>query len=109
MVIIIFLKNKNKLKTIEAQIVQKLENNEPPPNFIGSYTKKRVFNSTVEWADTVEYATRPFPYTHEPFVEKVSHEKALHNYFIRCLNLRKIYGNFRKLQKRFNPVIEELL
>ena len=39
----------------------------------------------------------------------VSHEKALHNYFIPCLNLRKIHGNFRKLRKRFKPVIEELL
>ena len=26
----------------------------------------------------------------------VSHEKALHNYFIPCLNLRKTYGNFGK-------------
>ena len=38
----------------------------------------------------------------------VSHEKALYNYFIPCLNLRKIYGNFRKLRKRFKHVIEEL-
>ena len=48
----------------------------------------------------------------------VSHEKALHNYFIPCLNLRKTYGNFgksseisanfRKLQKRLKPVFEEL-
>ena len=48
----------------------------------------------------------------------VSHEKALHNCFIPCLNLRKTYGNFgksseislnfRKLRKRFKPVIEEL-
>ena len=48
----------------------------------------------------------------------VSHEKALHNYFIPCLNLRKTYGNFwksskisanfRKLRKRFKPVYEEL-
>ena len=48
----------------------------------------------------------------------VSHEKALHNYFIPCLNLRKTYGNFgksseisvnfRKLWKRFKPVFEEL-
>ena len=48
----------------------------------------------------------------------VSHEKALHNYFIPCLNLRKTYGNFgksseisanfRKLRKRFKPVFEEL-
>ena len=40
----------------------------------------------------------------------VSHEKALHYYFIPiCLNLRKIYGNFRKLRKCFKPVFEELL
>ena len=48
----------------------------------------------------------------------VSREKALHNYFIPCLNLRKTYGNFgktseisanfRKLRKRFKPVFEEL-
>ena len=48
----------------------------------------------------------------------VSHKKALHNYFIPCLNLRKTYGNFgksskisvnfRKLRKRFKPVFEEL-
>ena len=74
-----------------------------------------------------EYATRHlyFPYTHELLgVEcvyeentsdkwhtssTVSHEKALHNYCIPCLNLRKIYGNFRKLRKRSKPVIEELL
>ena len=47
----------------------------------------------------------------------VSHEKALHNYFIPCLNLRKTYGNFgktseisanfQKLRKRFKPVFEE--
>ena len=48
----------------------------------------------------------------------VSHEKALHNYFVPCLNLRKTYesfgkrseisANFRKLRKRFKPVFEEL-
>ena len=48
----------------------------------------------------------------------VTHEKALHNYFISCLNLQKAYGNirksseisanFRKLRKRFKPVFEEL-
>ena len=46
------------------------------------------------------------------------HEKALHNYFIPCLNLRKtcesfgksseIFATFRKLRKRFKPVFEEL-
>ena len=45
------------------------------------------------------------------------HEKALHNYFIPCLNLLKNYGNFgksseisanfRKPRKRFKPVFEE--
>ena len=48
----------------------------------------------------------------------VSHEKAWHNYFIPCLNLRETYGNFgksseisanfRKLRKRFKPVFDEL-
>ena len=48
----------------------------------------------------------------------VSHKKALHNYFIPCLNLQKtnknfwksseISRNFRKLRKRFKPVFEEL-
>ena len=36
-------KNKNSLRTIEAQIVQKLKNNEARPRFTGSYKKKRVF------------------------------------------------------------------
>ena len=31
--------NKKNLRTIEAQIVQKLENNEPRPKFTGSYKK----------------------------------------------------------------------
>ena len=32
----------NNLRTIEAQIVQNLNNNEPRPKFTGSYKKKRV-------------------------------------------------------------------
>ena len=35
-------KNKNSLRTIEAQIVQKFKNNEARPKFTGSYEKKRV-------------------------------------------------------------------
>ena len=35
-------KNKNSLRTIEAQIVQKLKNNEARPKFTGSY-KKNVY------------------------------------------------------------------
>ena len=35
-------KNENSLRTIEAQIVQKLENNEARPKFTGSYKKKSV-------------------------------------------------------------------
>ena len=35
-------KNKNSLRTIEAQIVQKLKNNEARPKFTASYKKKRV-------------------------------------------------------------------
>ena len=33
--------NKNNLRTIEAQIVQKLKNNEVWPKFTGSYIKKK--------------------------------------------------------------------
>ena len=37
-------KNNNSLRTIEAQIVQKLKNNEARPKFsAGSYKKKRVY------------------------------------------------------------------
>ena len=35
-------KNKNSLKTIEAQIVQKLKNIEARPKFTGSYKKKKA-------------------------------------------------------------------
>ena len=35
-------KNKNSLRTIEAQNVQNLKNNEARPNISGSYKKKRV-------------------------------------------------------------------
>ena len=35
------------LKTIGAQIVQKLKNNEPRPKFTGSYKKERVPQGTV--------------------------------------------------------------
>ena len=36
-------KNKNSLRTIEDQIVQKLKNNEAWPKFTGSYKKKSVY------------------------------------------------------------------
>ena len=39
-------KNKNSLRTIEAQIVQKLKSNEARPEFTGSYQKKRVGENT---------------------------------------------------------------
>ena len=39
-------KNKNSLRTIEAQIVQKLKNNEARPKFTGSY-KKSVYSGTI--------------------------------------------------------------
>ena len=35
-------KNKNSLTTIEAQIAQKLKNNEARPKFTGSYKKKKT-------------------------------------------------------------------
>ena len=37
-------KNKNSLTTIEAQIAQKLKNNEARPKFTGPYKKKPVFS-----------------------------------------------------------------
>ena len=38
-------KNKNSLRTIEAQIVQKLKNNEARPKFTGSYKKKACISA----------------------------------------------------------------
>ena len=35
-------KNKNSVRTIEAQIAQKLKNNEARPKFTGSYKKKKA-------------------------------------------------------------------
>ena len=58
-------KNKNSLRTIEAEIVQKLKNNEARPKFTGSHKKKRVpetkgspnFKKTI-----LKATTRPFIY-----------------------------------------------
>ena len=36
-------KNKNSLRTMEAETSYKIKNNEARPNFTGSYRKKRVF------------------------------------------------------------------
>ena len=42
------LKNKNSLRTIHAQIAQKLKNNEARPKFTGSYEKlKKRINALV--------------------------------------------------------------
>ena len=38
-------KNKNCLRTIEAQIMQNLKNNEARPKLTGSYKKKSVYNN----------------------------------------------------------------
>ena len=40
-------KNKNSLRTIEAQIEQKLKNNEARPKFTGSYKKKSVYQYII--------------------------------------------------------------
>ena len=40
-------KNKNSLRTIEAQIVQKLKNNGARPKFTGSYKQKKRVNPTI--------------------------------------------------------------
>ena len=45
-------KNKNSLRTIEAQIEQKLKNNEARPKFTGSYKKKKrvpIYNIYIFW------------------------------------------------------------
>ena len=39
--------HKNSLRTIEAQIVQKLKNNEARPKFTGSYKKKACSGSDI--------------------------------------------------------------
>ena len=48
-------KNKNSLRTIEAQIVQKLKNNEARPNLLVLIKKKRVhaeqFNHFMQKSD----------------------------------------------------------
>ena len=57
-------KNKNSLRTIEAQIVQKLKNNEARPKFTGSYKKKPVGiikTSVYPAASTGEKSTVPKP------------------------------------------------
>ena len=41
--LLLYFKNKNSLRTIEAQIVQKLKNNEARSKFTGSYKKKGVY------------------------------------------------------------------
>ena len=44
----ILLKNKNSLRTIEAQVVQKLKNNEARPKFTGSYKKKTCIPAAAQ-------------------------------------------------------------
>ena len=41
------VKNKNSLRTIEAQIAQKLKNNEARPKFTGSHKKKSVYSEQL--------------------------------------------------------------
>ena len=41
--------HKNSLRTIEAQIVQKLKNNEARPKFTGSYKKKKACKSAKKY------------------------------------------------------------
>ena len=54
MVKLLFLKKfKNKLKTIEAQIVQKFKNNEPRPKLSGSY-KKACISSSLDVTERVK-------------------------------------------------------
>ena len=51
-------KNKNSLRTIEAQNVQNLKNNEARPKFSGSYKKKAC---TSSWSNVrIEEGLKPF-------------------------------------------------
>ena len=47
--------NKNNLRTIEAQIVQKLKNNEARPKFTGSYKKKACILIRTRSTRTLNY------------------------------------------------------
>ena len=52
--------NKNKLRTIEAQIVQKRKDNEPRPKSTGSYKKKACslfFKKVITWQPKAELRT----------------------------------------------------
>ena len=41
-------KNKNSLRTIEAEISKKVKNNKARPKFTGSYKKKRVVRLHIQ-------------------------------------------------------------
>ena len=97
-----------------------------------THTHTYIYTSYAMLSSGICHTSLYFLYTHEPLSEcvyeestsdkwqcsTVSHKKALHNYFIPCLNLRKTYGNFRKsleisqnfrkLWKSFKPVFEKL-
>ena len=60
-------KNKNSLKTIEAQIVQKLKNIEARPKFTGSYKKKGVYTS---WQHIKRIRVKGLETTHERLSER---------------------------------------
>ena len=55
-------KNKNSLRTIEAQIVQKLKNNEARPKFTGSYRKSVYMNYKVSCPCFLAQLVKLFPF-----------------------------------------------
>ena len=66
--------SKNNLRTIEAQIVQKLQNDEAWPKFTGSYKKKRVIDYTLRfYPDYLRYATIAYKCTAEMYVIVACH------------------------------------
>ena len=70
----VLFKNRNTLRTIEAQIAQKLKNNEARPKFTGSYKKKRVHELFVipleclAYIDTVTSTPRWLKVSKDTFI-----------------------------------------
>ena len=76
--LLFFKKIKNKLRTIEAQIVQKLKNNEAQPKFTGSYKKRHVvFTSLSQRCHNHSYpsavTTTAIPALSQPLLSQRCH------------------------------------
>ena len=54
-------KNKNSLRTIEAEISQKLKNNGARPKLTGSYIKKKACNQSRKLSTQLRVSAHKFP------------------------------------------------